>query len=259
MATKKSKAAPTGDELFAQLDELGGETNDPVKKPVPKPSSSTTKVIRHGSTPSQTQEEADLLAELDNLAQQPDRPKSRPHTPRTTSAAIPPAQPSPKRTSTSTPPTTATTATSGVSRSSEEKVPVQSRKSGESTRSFHQGFTPDDEEGSTTQNQQEAGKETTNGTTTAMQSGGSWWGGIVATASAAVKQAEALAKEIQRNEEAQRWAEQVKGNVGALRSYGKFMAQMLVLRGRNGHHHALQRMLNGCYTLVLMWASGVYD
>ncbi len=52
------------------------------------------------------------------------------------------------------------------------------------------------------------------------QSGGSWWGGIFATASAAVKQAETAVKEIQKNEEAQRWAEQVKGNVGALRGLG---------------------------------------
>lgn len=51
-------------------------------------------------------------------------------------------------------------------------------------------------------------------------SGGGWWGGIFGAASAAVKQAEALAREIQKNEEAQRWAEQVKGNVGALRGLG---------------------------------------
>jgi hypothetical protein len=51
--------------------------------------------------------------------------------------------------------------------------------------------------------------------------GGSWWGGIFATASAAVKTAEAAVKEIQQNEEAKRWAEQVKGNVGALRGLGK--------------------------------------
>lgn len=53
-----------------------------------------------------------------------------------------------------------------------------------------------------------------------QSSGGGWWGGIFATATAAVKQAEALAKEIKKNEEAQRWAEQVKGNVGALRGLG---------------------------------------
>ncbi|KAJ5246100.1 hypothetical protein N7468_001083 [Penicillium chermesinum] len=41
-----------------------------------------------------------------------------------------------------------------------------------------------------------------------------------ATAGAALKQAEAAVKEIQNNEEAQRWAEQVKSNVGALQAYG---------------------------------------
>ena len=224
MASKKSKPAPTGEELFAQLDELGGDANEPTKKSTPKPSTSTARGNRPGSTPSQTREEAELLAELDNLAQQPDRPKSRPHTPRTAGASIPPAQESPKRTSTNTPPTTAA-ATSGASRSSEEKAPVQSRRSGESTRSFHQGFTPDDEE---ERGAAPAQQEAASGATTTTQSGGGWWGGIVAKASAAVKQAEALAKEIQRNEEAQRWAEQVKGNVGALRSYGESLISMLV-------------------------------
>jgi hypothetical protein len=50
--------------------------------------------------------------------------------------------------------------------------------------------------------------------------GGGWWGGLFATASAAMKQAEAAVKEIQHNEEAQKWAQQVKGNVGALRDLG---------------------------------------
>jgi hypothetical protein len=35
-----------------------------------------------------------------------------------------------------------------------------------------------------------------------------------------MKQAEAAVKEIQNNEEAQKWAQQVKGNVGALRDLG---------------------------------------
>jgi hypothetical protein len=54
--------------------------------------------------------------------------------------------------------------------------------------------------------------------------GGGWWGGLLATAAstatAAVKQAEAAYKEIQQNQEAQRWADQVRGNVGALRNLG---------------------------------------
>ena len=44
-----------------------------------------------------------------------------------------------------------------------------------------------------------------------------WWGGLFATASAAVKTAEAAVKDIHQNEETRRWAAQVKGNVGALR------------------------------------------
>lgn len=50
--------------------------------------------------------------------------------------------------------------------------------------------------------------------------GGSWWGGFTAIASAAVKQGQAALQEIQRNEEAQRWAEQMRGNVGALKGIG---------------------------------------
>ena len=49
---------------------------------------------------------------------------------------------------------------------------------------------------------------------------GGWSGGLFATATAAMKQAEAAVKEIQNNEEAQKWAQQVKGNVGALRDLG---------------------------------------
>ena len=68
------------------------------------------------------------------------------------------------------------------------------------------------------------------------QSGASWWGGgwggILSTATAAAdaakKQAEAAYQELQKNQEAQRWAEQVRGNVGALRGIGAFTV--------TGHH-----------------------
>ena len=55
----------------------------------------------------------------------------------------------------------------------------------------------------------------------AAAAGGGWWGSIVATAAAAAKTAEAAVKEIQHNEEFKRRAEQVKGNVGALRGLGE--------------------------------------
>ncbi|UKZ75972.1 hypothetical protein TrVFT333_003668 [Trichoderma virens FT-333] len=58
-----------------------------------------------------------------------------------------------------------------------------------------------------------------------QQSGGGWWGGILSTATGVMKQAEAAYNQIQQNEEAQKWAEQVKGlrsgiDVNTLRSYG---------------------------------------
>ncbi len=182
----------TGEELLAELEGLEGDA--------------TTK---DGSTPAGDQKsEAELLKEFEL----PERPKSsgRPHTPR---ASTPATRSNPKRTGTNTP-----TSTDGA-RSSEEKS--QQRKSGDSTRSLHNSFTPassgegDAEPERTAAIVPEAAQ--------AQSSGGGWWGSVFSTASAAVKQAEALAKEIRQNEEAQRWAEQVKGNVGALRGLGMFL------------------------------------
>ena len=207
MASKKSKAAPTDEELLAQFEGLGDD--DQTTKKAPKAPTST----RTPRTPAtaQQQSEADLLAELDSLAQE--RPKSRPHTPRPQSSTASPVLHSPKRVATGTPPP-------GSTRSSEERGGAQQslpRKSGESARSFHQSFTPADSEH---EPEPEAAVPQPQSQSQPQSSGGGWWGGIFATATAAVKQAEALAKEIQKNEEAQRWAEQVKGNVGALRGLG---------------------------------------
>lgn len=182
----------TDEELLAQLEDLGDDAGP-----------------KDGAAPAggDQKSEAELLAEFEL----PERPKSsgRPQTPRTTTPGLAPRA-TPKRTGTGTP-----TSTDGA-RSSEERA--QQRKSGESSRSFHNSFTPASSgEGDVEQEKSasivpEAVKE--------QSSGGGWWGSVFSTASAAVKQAEALAKEIRQNEEAQRWAEQVKGNVGALRGLG---------------------------------------
>ena len=154
------------------------------------------------------QSDADLLEELGL----PERPKSSGrHTPRLNSTSTTPAtRGSPKRSGTGTPPSNDGT------RSSEEKIRM--RKSGESTRSFHNSFTPASTEEAEPEPEKSA--PAVPDVVKAQSSGGGWWGAITSTASAAVKQAEALAKEIQQNEEAQRWAEQVKGNVGTLRGIG---------------------------------------
>ncbi|KAL2063709.1 hypothetical protein VTL71DRAFT_5514 [Oculimacula yallundae] len=198
MATKKSKAsAPTDDELNKLLESIGDEEST-APAPTTKGASKTTK-----PTPA-TQSEQDLLAELDNLENLGAQPPSRPHTPRIQSI---------KRTATGTPPPPSTS-----TRTSEEKASGP-RPSGDSTRSFHTSFTPS----ATSSDLQEAEKKAPiaqPAEEVPAATGGGWWGSVFATASAAVKTAEAAVKEIQQNEEAKRWADQVKGNVGVLRGFG---------------------------------------
>ena len=188
------KKRPTDEDLLAELGALGDEV---AKKP-PQ------------TGPSQ-QSEADLLAEL-GLPERP-KPTSRPHTPRLQSNSTTPApRASPKRAGFATP-----TSNDGT-RISEEKAPL--RKSAESSRSLLNITTPATETDIELEPEKQQSSAPAPAPAKEQSSGGGWWGGIFATASAAVKQAEALAKEIQHNEEAQRWAEQVKGNVGALRGFG---------------------------------------
>lgn len=206
MSGKKPKVAPTDEELLAQFDDIE-ETNSNDSK-ASKPSDASAPSSAAG------QQEEDLLAELNNLAVE--RPASRPHTPRLASSTNIPASRLSKGNSAATPPTSS-------ARSSEDKAPEQQtlpRKSNESSRSFRKSFTPATEaEPEPEPERNEAPASTSE--KQAQSGGGGWWGGIFATASAAVKQAEAAVKEIQNNEEAQRWAEQVKGNVGALRGLGR--------------------------------------
>jgi hypothetical protein len=155
------------------------------------------------------------LEELEQLGkQQPaaaPRQVSRPNTPKVSSSST--------TSSNRRAPGVATPSSTGSARTSEDNRPAAPRKSGESTRSFHQSFAPTEEEPAKRQAPEPREEK---------QSGGSWWGGgwggLVSTATAAAetarKQAEAAYQEIQKNQEAQRWAEQVRGNVGALRGIG---------------------------------------
>ncbi|KAF2110992.1 maintenance of telomere capping protein 1 [Lophiotrema nucula] len=184
-----------------QLAELEMEAETPAPPP---PKSSKAPKARKSS-----EQEIDALKELEELEalekfQRPDiaRPSSRPNTPKLASSST--TSSNTRRTGIVTPSST------GSARTSEDKAQAP-RRSGESARSFHQSFAPTEEE------PYKAPPEP-------KQAGGSWWGGLLssatATASAAREKAEAAYKEIQRNEEAQRWAEQVRGNVGALRGMG---------------------------------------
>lgn len=190
------KGRPTDEELLASLGELG------------EPTSSTA--ATQSSQPIQT-EDTDFLERELGLPERA-RPTSRPHTPRggSTAPATTTSRSSPKPTATGIP------VLNDGPRNSEEKN--QQRKSGDSARSFHTSFTPASTEADSPP--EKASEPAPAPESPVKSSGGGWWGALSATASAAVKQAEALAKEIQHNEEAQRWATQVKGNVGALRGLG---------------------------------------
>lgn len=175
---------PTSDELLAQFDDLG----------LDKSGNKTSKAIVSDNAKGGQE---DILAELDHLATQ--RPASGPGTPRLSSDKPRPSTRSPRPSAT-------------IDRSTEDKAPVrQSEETGRSSRT------------ETKPEQPKAEPENVPTQQTA-QEGAGWWGGwsggLFATATAAMKQAEAAVKEIQNNEEAHKWAQQVKGNVGALRDLG---------------------------------------
>jgi hypothetical protein len=192
MTTKRTKAAAQADldELFEGL----GDEAAPKKGAKAKAAG--------GAPKPKGQPEQDILAELEN--QLGEKQPSRPHTPRIKEVA---AKGSPaKRAATGTPPPPG-------ERLSEDRPSNAARKSAESTRSFHATLTPSVTSSEMPESERKAAAE--------PAQGGGWWGGIFATASAAMKQAEAAVKEIQQNEEAKKWADQVRGNYSALRGYGK--------------------------------------
>ncbi|KAJ5364078.1 uncharacterized protein N7496_009791 [Penicillium cataractarum] len=181
-------AKPTSDELLAQFDDLGIEQSD---KKSSKPAAAAAAADEAKG------EQEDVLAELEKQASQ--RPSSGPGTPRLSADKARSATRSPRLSAT-------------IERSSEEK----SRLSAEVPRA------------SAKQEQQKQEPEPAAAPLKEQSQGGGWWGGFFAVAGAAVKQAEAAVKEIQNNEEAQRWAQQVKGNVGALRDFGGELRNMAI-------------------------------
>ncbi|OTA68460.1 hypothetical protein K449DRAFT_323350 [Hypoxylon sp. EC38] len=220
MAAKRSKAS--ADDGFDELFEgIGDDSKGKKTTSKSKPAASKAR----GNKGNKLEQE---LAELENELGGEDI--ARPHTPRikeTTASKAPT-----KRTSTATPPP-------GAPRHSEDKPANVARKSVDSTRSLHASFTPS----ATSSDLQDAEKKGPVEQTAHSASGGGWWGGLFATASAtanaAMKQAEAAYKEIQQNEEAKKWAEQVKGNVGALKGLGDGI-----------RHRALPTFANILHTLA---------
>ncbi|KAF1816015.1 hypothetical protein P152DRAFT_504830 [Eremomyces bilateralis CBS 781.70] len=187
-----SEKGPSKEDLLAQLDLIESEEYKPPPKSSLKstrpahPRSSTDKPASNPPT------EADDFPDFPDLAK-PLRPIT-PQLARTRSPKV------------ATPPSTAAPS----ARTSEERGAV-GRKSAESGRSLRAVGTP----GSEGEPGTEGEKVVTEG-----EQGGGWWGGLFATATAAVKTAEAAVREVQRSEDAQRWVGQVRGNVGVLRGLG---------------------------------------
>lgn len=202
MASKKTKAAAAGDKRDDDLDELFSGIGDDSKSKKPSAPKSS-KAATSGSKP---KNDDDLLADLESeLTSQ--QTSSRPHTPRLSKDVKRPLPPS------------------------AAAADATARKSTDSARSLNKAsLTP-----SATSSELHEAEKKAPAAEPAQQaeqladgSGGGWWGGWIstatATANAAMKQAEAAYKEIQQNEEAKKWADQVKGlrtiDVGALQKYG---------------------------------------
>lgn len=203
--------ARNADDLLAELGQLGVDEKaapqSRTTKPASKSSTSTTKASANDDDPF-----GDLQAQLAAKTQ----PTSRPGTPRMSSSATSATTKSPKRaehTPASSGPPSGRTSSEDRLRSS---APAPVRKSGESARGYHQGVTPGESEGDAkvepdvSKTQVEEEKTPAPAAAPAQSSGGGWWGSMYSAATAAVKQAESLAKEISANEEAQRWAAQAR-------------------------------------------------
>lgn len=184
------------DELFEGIDTRKAATNPAKPAASAKPKASD-----------------DILAELEN--ELGEKAPSRPHTPRVRE----PTKPA-KRTGTPS-------ADTPAARASLEQ-PSSIRKSVESTRSPQTASSASaaptssglQHESDKTKAPVEQSQSPPSATAATASAGGGWWGGILSTATAAMKQAEAAVKEIQQNEDAKKWAEQVRGNVGALKGLG---------------------------------------
>ncbi|KAK0391886.1 hypothetical protein NLU13_1384 [Sarocladium strictum] len=192
MASKKTSKPTPADE---NLDELFSGITDNSKPKKPSASSKTSKTVPKPVAGA----DDDIFADIES--QLIEKPASRPHTPRA------------GKRSTATPPIAA-----------DDKLPANARKSTDSAHSLRASFTPSATSSEVQENEKKAASAPAPAEQTPQQEGGGWWGVFSSTANAALKQAEAAYKEIQQNEEAKKWADQVRGlshlDVSTLKSYG---------------------------------------
>lgn len=182
MASKKPATNQELDDLFAQVE--GGENH---------PSGSNQKSEKNAAQSTADADE-DVFADLKSQLNVP----SRSSTPRVSSST------------TSIHKNTPTSSNSG--RSSEEKATASlGLEADQKTQR-----TPSAPISASQQGTDIAASENSN-------KGSGWWGGLSGLssfASSAVKQAQGAVEQLQKNEEAQKWVEQAKGNVGLLKGLG---------------------------------------
>lgn len=186
----RSKAAV--DDELGELFEGIGNDNAPKK---------TTKAKPAAAGSNATPDIDDMFAELQNQLDEKPKTASRPETPRV------------KETGTKRP----AGAPPATAEKPEEKIPAATVRQSFEAQSSSQPTTAPTATGSDVHETYEATPQP------ATAPGGGWWGGFIAsasaTAAAAVKQAETAARQLQQSEEAKKWADQVRGNVGAIRGF----------------------------------------
>ncbi|OAA62845.1 putative protein family UPF0615 [Niveomyces insectorum RCEF 264] len=209
MANKRAKNAAT-DELDELFEGIGGdEKSAPLK-------TGSSKTKAGGNSGNSNEPGQDILAELENELEAK-QSVSRPHTPRVKEITTSAAKGSPaRRAATGTPPPAAPGTTALPRRSAESAKSAAGAASERKSTEGHAGYAQTQQTAAAAAAAAAAGVSNSSG----GGGGGGWWGGILSTASAAMKQAEAAVKEIQKNEEAKKWAEQVRGNYTVLRGYG---------------------------------------
>jgi len=215
MSTKKLPTNEDLDAMFAGIDDTDSPTTNNNTAGTTTTSSGTS---TKKPTPTSTEaDDDDPLAELANLAAAPrvSSSLSRPQTPRSLPGG---------RAKADVVHTPTSTVASG--RTSEDRE--QSSGSGSGSGSGQKGYSVQ----GVAQSTAPASEQQTQPEVHETEQAGGWggWGGwATSLASAAVKQAQGAVKEIQKNEEAQKWAEQVKG-YGALNIRGLGMCCAVYLR-----------------------------
>lgn len=173
------------------------------------------------------QSEQDILAELDYLtAERPKASVSRPHTPRLAPSPstkgfersrTPAGRTSGEGYGYGLPPTRRDSGDVGVRRAERASLDVATPAtlvSGKETKPAPARESAASGSG---------GESSIAGSGAESAAGGWGWGSIWSTATAAVKTAEGMVKEIQQSEDAKRWADQVKGNAEVLRGLGWYL------------------------------------